>query len=300
MATVTSLGASDSGATSRTTINTNFTNINTDLIAVVASDATKIGAASPALTGTATITNSTDAASNQALVLESDRATPAANDNVYASFKISDSAGNQDEFARIAGVAVDVTSTSEDGELFFSVMDAGSLSTELKLTALTLRPAVDDGLTLGNTNFKWSDIFLAEGAVINWDSSDLTLTQSGNSLTLAGGEFNFGSNTAYFTAQTATGDGTTTIDWKLGNKFHFTFGAFNETFTFTAPSGPCSLVLWMKQDGTGSRTATWPAAVHWSGGVAPTLTTTASRVDIITFYYDGSTYFGNSSLNYVA
>ena len=31
------------------------------------------------------------------------------------------------------------------------------------------------------------DILLAEGAVINWDSGDLTLTQAGNILTLAGG-----------------------------------------------------------------------------------------------------------------
>lgn len=32
------------------------------------------------------------------------------------------------------------------------------------------------------------DLFLAEGAVINWDNGDLTLTQAGNLLTLAGGD----------------------------------------------------------------------------------------------------------------
>lgn len=112
----------------------------------------------------------------------------------------------------------------------------------------------------------------------------------------------FGANTAHFTAQAATGDGTTTINWGLGNKFNFTFGAFNETFTFTAPSGSCSLILWMKQDGTGSRTATWPATVQWPAGTAPTLTTTLDKVDIITFYYNATTgtYYGNSSLNFTA
>ena len=103
----------------------------------------------------------------------------------------------------------------------------------------------------------------------------------------------------YFDAvQTATGDGTTTIDWGLGNKFYFTFGTQNDTFTFTAPDGPCNLVLVLKQDGTGSREATWPESVMWPSGTAPTLTTDDSSIDIISFFYDGTNYFGNSSLNF--
>ena len=106
---------------------------------------------------------------------------------------------------------------------------------------------------------------------------------------------------AYFDAvQTATGDGTTTIDWGLGNKFVFTFGAANETFTFTAPGGPCSLTLVMIQDGTGSRTATWPGTVKWpSNGTAPTLSTDPADIDIVTFFYDGvSVYYGQGALDF--
>ena len=44
------------------------------------------------------------------------------------------------------------------------------------------------------------------------------------------------------------------------------------------------------QDGTGSRTVTWPSTVKWAGGSAPTLTTTASRTDVIYFIYDGAYY----------
>ncbi|NCD07118.1 MAG: hypothetical protein EOL97_13450, partial [Spirochaetia bacterium] len=58
-----------------------------------------------------------------------------------------------------------------------------------------------------------------------------------------GGELDAGAHSIGFTMQTATGDGTTTINWKLGNKFKFTFGAQSETFTFTAPTKPCSLTL---------------------------------------------------------
>mgnify|MGYP000954953903 CR=1 FL=1 len=38
----------------------------------------------------------------------------------------------------------------------------------------------------------------------------------------------------------------------------------------------------------------------YNDGTAPTLTTTASRVDIISLYWDGTTYFGTYTLNYVA
>ena len=111
-----------------------------------------------------------------------------------------------------------------------------------------------------------------------------------------GGELDAGAHTIGFTQQTATGDGTTTIDWKLGNKFKFTFGAQNETFTFTAPSNPCNILLMMVQDGTGSRTVTWPATVKWPSGTAPTLTTGANTIDIVSFYYDGTNYYGVASL----
>ena len=98
--------------------------------------------------------------------------------------------------------------------------------------------------------------------------------------------------------QTATGDGTTTIDWGEGNKFYFTFGAANEAFTFTAPSGPCNVVLVLKQDGVGSRTVTWPNTVMWPGGTAPALSTGAAAIDIVCFFYDGTNYFGQASLDF--
>jgi len=113
-----------------------------------------------------------------------------------------------------------------------------------------------------------------------------------------GGELDCQAHSVGFTQQTATGDGTTTIDWKLGNKFYFTFGAQNDTFTFTAPTHECNLLLVLKQDGTGGRTATWPVTVLWPAGTAPTLSTGINAIDIIAFYYDGTNYFGVSNLNF--
>ena len=113
------------------------------------------------------------------------------------------------------------------------------------------------------------------------------------------GEFDAGANSIGFTMQTATGDGATTIDWGNGNHFDFTFGAFNETFTFTAPSKSGVYTMSLLQDGTGSRTATWPASVKWPAGTASTLTTTATTgYDIISFRYDGTNYYGVSTLDF--
>ena len=111
-----------------------------------------------------------------------------------------------------------------------------------------------------------------------------------------GGELDAGAHTIGFTQQSTTGDGTTTINWTLGNKFKFTFGAQNDTFTFTAPTNPCNILLMLIQDGTGSRLATWPGTVKWAGGTAPTLTTTAAGIDICSFYWNGTNYFGVASL----
>ena len=70
----------------------------------------------------------------------------------------------------------------------------------------------------------------------------------------------------------------------------------NCTFTFTgATTGlVAAMVLELAQDATGSRTVTWPGSVVWPGGVAPTLSTTAAAVDILTFFSrdGGTTWYG--------
>jgi hypothetical protein len=75
----------------------------------------------------------------------------------------------------------------------------------------------------------------------------------------------------------------------------------NCTFTFPTPLIGLTFVLTLTQDGTGSRTATWPAAVRWSGGTNPTLTTTAGRRDVFRFVsVDDTTWVGQTvGLNFL-
>jgi hypothetical protein len=76
----------------------------------------------------------------------------------------------------------------------------------------------------------------------------------------------------------------------------------NVTFTFPSvtPSGRSFMIL-LRQDGTGNRTATWPATVRWPGGTAPTITATANRTDKFVFTSDGTNWLGsNAGQNYSA
>lgn len=65
----------------------------------------------------------------------------------------------------------------------------------------------------------------------------------------------------------------------------------NATITMPTATSGKSFVMMLKQDGTGSRTVTW-STVKWAGGTAPTITSTASRQDILSFFADGTNWYG--------
>jgi hypothetical protein len=108
-----------------------------------------------------------------------------------------------------------------------------------------------------------------------------------------------GTNWGYLNgaAQTIAGSGgTVNIPFASGNIVNLTLTA-STTLTL---SGHVVGVYILKviQGGSGSYTLTYPASVKWSGGSAPTLTTTVGKTDIITLFHDGTDFFGTYSLNY--
>ncbi len=89
---------------------------------------------------------------------------------------------------------------------------------------------------------------------------------------------------------------TIAVDWSKGDTQTVTLGG-NRALTFSNGQKGGKYLLILKQDGTGSRTVTWPSSVRWPGGPPQTrgqpasiLTTTANKTDYITFFYNGVTY----------
>jgi hypothetical protein len=89
--------------------------------------------------------------------------------------------------------------------------------------------------------------------------------------------------------------GATTLNLANGNVFNLTLsGATTFTFSGATAGKACAFSVYLTQDGTGSRTVTWPT-VKWAGGTAPTLSTAANATDILVFesLNGGTTWFGS-------
>ena len=122
-----------------------------------------------------------------------------------------------------------------------------------------------------------------------------TATQTLTNKTVEAGVFTNGYTEEVATANTGTAY---TIDLAGGSLQILTLTG-NCTFTFPTATAGRGLTLLLKQDGTGSRTVTWPATVKWPAGIAPTITATASRLDKYVFTADGTNWYGsNAGQNY--
>jgi len=96
-----------------------------------------------------------------------------------------------------------------------------------------------------------------------------------------------------------TDGATISINWVNGNNQYVTLTGTGRTVTFANPIEGTVYRLVIIQDGAGNRTiTTWPAGIKWAGGSAPTLTTTASKADIVTLFYINSTYYADCAKNF--
>jgi hypothetical protein len=142
-----------------------------------------------------------------------------------------------------------------------------------------------------STGSAWTTSLTAPSGAIVGTTDTQTLTNK----TVEAGTFTNGYTEETVTANTSTAY---TIDLANGSVQILTLTG-NCTFTFPTATAGRSFILILKQDGTGSRTATWPAAVKWPAGTAPTITSTASKSDKYIFTADGSNWIGsNAGQNY--
>jgi hypothetical protein len=90
---------------------------------------------------------------------------------------------------------------------------------------------------------------------------------------------------------------TMTLNCSLSNVFGTTFTA-NVTVapTISNPHDGQTIVWAITQDGTGTRTMTWPASFKWPNAVAGVLSTGINAVDVLTATYRAGTGFWYASL----
>jgi len=105
------------------------------------------------------------------------------------------------------------TAGDKAGAILYGVMNATAASQTLRINATVsvlqgLNPVAADGAALGTGTYMWSDLFLASGAVINFNNGNMTLTHSAATLTFAGGTVALGTGATatspVFTTQITT------------------------------------------------------------------------------------------------
>jgi hypothetical protein len=113
------------------------------------------------------------------------------------------------------------------------------------------------------------------------------------SIALLGTELDAGAHTIGFTEFDNGNSGAAdAIDWRVSNKQKSAVTA-NVTYTFTAPTKPCNLSL--KLTYGGAFTVTLPTHKK-PGGVALTFSSVNAAVDILSIYWDGTSYHIMNSL----
>ena len=195
-----------------------------------------------------------------------------------------------------------------------SVTGTGSmvLSTSPTLTTLATVLSTNTGTNAGFNIYRSDSGYglemLAVGATgnssINAKGGTFTLqANSTTALTLTGANAAvagalIATKYASSTVTALTDGATITCDTSLNNHFSVTL-AGNRTFALSAIPAIGTYIVYITQDATGSRTVTWPASNwSWAGGTAPTLTTTAAKVDVLMMVSNGSKVFASMSLNY--
>jgi hypothetical protein len=140
------------------------------------------------------------------------------------------------------------------------------------------------GVVIGNGTSAFTTVTAPTGALVG-----TTDTQTLTNKTVEAGTFTNGYTEEVATANTGT---TYTIDLAGGSVQILTLTG-NCTFTFPTATAGQSFILLLKQDGTGGRTVTWPASVEWPGATAPTITSTASKMDKLVFTAADSNWYGS-------
>lgn len=175
----------------------------------------------------------------------------------------------------------------------YAVLDQGSVT----LTAnYTFSGTVSGPTPTSNSNLAtkgYVDALSLSGTIPDGNRGDVTVSSSGTVWTLNGAA-KLDTAQSFTKAQrgeyiTLTDAATVAVDLSLGNNFQVTLAGNRTLGAPTNVVAGQSGVIRVIQDATGSRTLAYNSVYKFPGGTAPTLTTTASAVDLLAYHVESAT-----------
>jgi hypothetical protein len=170
----------------------------------------------------------------------------------------------------VTGAATFDSTAVFDGNVTFNgdIVFEGSTADDFETTLTVTDPTADRTITLPDATTTVAGLAVAQS---------FTKAQRGTPVAL-------------------TDAATIAVDLSLGNNFTVTLAGNRTLGAPTNTTAGQSGVIVVTQDSTGSRTLAYNSVYKFAGGTAPTLTTTASAVDVLAYYVESSTRITVTSL----